>query len=113
MQSTHENIVNTKAGGNQRSAAAKWNVIQEIIENKDYRNFYYFRNENHEQTFFNEEESKQLIYGRSREFKNSVKALKVLLFYVEHWKHTLGGDKKMILLTDFEVNASIPLFSLI
>jgi len=100
LQSTHDNIVNTRIGGSNRSAMAKWGVIQEIVENKDYRNFYYFRNENHETTYFSEQETKDLLLGRNKEFKNSMKALKVLFFYIDHWKHTLDDKKKIVVLTD-------------
>ena len=99
LKSTHENIVSTRIGGNMASQM-KWNTLQEIIENKDYRSFYYFHNENHENTYFSESEIKKYLYGKSKDFKNRLKCLRVFIFYVLHLEHLLGDDKKIVLLTD-------------
>ena len=87
-------------GGSHISSMVKWNTIQEIIENKDYRHFFYFYNENHENTYFSEEERNSILYGKSRDIKNKLKALKVLLFYVTHWEFALNEEKQIVLLTD-------------
>ena len=99
LKSTHENIVNTRMAGSKMSAMMKWNTIQEILENKDYRNFYYFHNENHHSTYFSEEEVQKYLYGKSKDYKNKLKALRVLIFYLSHWQTTLQGDWKIVLLT--------------
>lgn len=38
--------------------------------------------------------------GKSRDHKNKLKCLKVLLFYVTHWEFALNEEKKIVLLTD-------------
>jgi hypothetical protein len=100
LKSTHENIVNTRVAGSNMSSLMKWNTLQEIIENKDYRGFYYFHNENHENTYFSESEVKKHLYGKSKEFKNRLKCLRVFIFYILHLEHALDSDKKIVLLTD-------------
>lgn len=106
LKSTHENIVNSRMGGTNQSSLVKWNTIQEIIENKDYRHFFYFYNENHESTYFSEQETKAWLYGKSKEFKNKLKAFRVLIFYLTHLEHTLTDGRKIVLLTDANTSST-------
>ena len=82
------------------AAYNKWNVIQDIIENRDYRNFYYFYNENHENTYFSEKEIKEFLRFKSKDDKSKVRALRTLIYYNIHLKDQLEEDQKIVLLTD-------------
>lgn len=81
LKSTHENITNTRVAGSTMTGNIKWNIIQEIIDNKDYRHFYYLHNENHEDTYFSEEEIKSILSGKTKDMQNKLKCFKVLLYY--------------------------------
>ena len=74
-----------------------WPTIKEIIDTKDYSNFYYFYNENHEATTFSEEEIKTVLKGKSRKIKNKLKVLKAFGHYQAHCV-----DQEIVLLTDSE-----------
>lgn len=87
-------------GPNRMAAINKWNIIQDIIENRDYRSFFYFYNENHESTHFSEKEIEKYMNGKSKDFKNKLKALRVLIFYNMHLREKLSEEYKIVLLTD-------------
>ena len=97
LKSTHENITNTKIAGSTISGNIKWRIMQEIIDNKTYRHFYYFHNENHEDTYFSEAEMKNLLYGKTKDIKNKLKSFKVLLYYTK----LLLTNVSLIILTIF------------
>jgi hypothetical protein len=94
LQSTLENLPQRGYGGKQ------WISIEEL--ELDSRNFYYFRNENHESTYFSEEETETLLKGKSKEFKSRVKCFRAYLYYISHWKHTLDSKYRIVLLTDLD-----------
>lgn len=83
MKSTHENITSTRVAGSTMTGNIKWNMIQEILDNRDYRHFFYFHNENHEDTYFNEHEIDTILYGKSKDIKNKLKCFKVLMYYTK------------------------------